>query len=734
MPATSPGAIARKNARRYDRLLAQRQSAPGWKPRPRLPSNPAHRRALLARRAAKKYNVPFVGCDGEGTSNKGEHDYTLFRIGDRELFAGGRRLTTPELLTFILASPPREKALLVGFAFTYDIANILRDVPMARENPDVASRMERLLSKDIDRFRDPWTWITFDGYPEFGISYLPRHHLKVCYARKVKSRDKAGRPYVKRLSVPNSIRIIEDVFGFFQTSFLKAIRSWDIGAEHWKRIERNKARRSSFKTITSEIRKYNDLECQLLAQMMTALREAAVGAGIKLTQWDGAGRIASYMLKEYGAIKREAMDKKLAKQQGLAVQSHAAYYGGRFEITRVGAIGEPVTECDINSAYPAGLQRCPCHLHGKWKRVGAATLQKLLAKPSALFVAPVAFHHPKSSFLCGLPFRQKSGALCWPRDGRGVYWSPELRSARKLGCQATVEGPGWLYEARCQCEPYAWLKRIYETRKALGKAQKGIVLKLGSNSVYGKRAQRIGWAPWQNAIDAGLATAYTRAALNEAIIAAGPRNVVMLATDALYFTGGARSVKASRPLAPELPGGMGDGLGQWEVKTHKSLFIVQPGVYWPPKSNGWRIKTRGISPKFYEPAVPAFQAAWSRYMRKRRRVFGSSTVDPPAVPVAVTAFIGLQLAMHRKAYDDVCKWLKTKRLISFAWEEKRSHDEIHNGSLVLDAKPGDRDAASICYTPQARQDWADEAFAGRRDDELLFDAMPDVVDLTPPFK
>jgi hypothetical protein len=687
----------------------------------------------------ERHGRPFIGCDGEGTSRRGQHDYALFRIGDRELYAGGRRLTTPELLSFILEAPPPHEAILVGFAFEYDVSNILRDVRMQRDKPDVPSRMERILDRDKD-FKNPWTWLSFDGWPEFGVSYLPRHYLKVCYGEKYEHTFPSGEKAIRRRSKPRSIRTIEDAFGFFQAPFLKAINNWDIGRQHWESIKKNKARRSSFRSITAAIRDYNRLECELLSQMMAALREATMDAGIVLDHWDGAGRIAVSMLKANGALKREALEKSLPPD--LLKLAGDAYYGGRFEVTRVGKISEPVTECDINSAYPAALQDAPCHVHGRWRKVSKQQLQAMLddRKSDALFVAPVHFYHKamqggrmrdpreERSFLCGLPFRQKSGAIMWPINGRGVYWSVELRSAKRLGARIEVLGHGWVYVKRCQCQPYGWLKQIFEARKALGKAKKGIPLKLGSNSVYGKLAQSIGGAPWRNLIDAGLATAGTRAKLNDAIAAAGITRVVMLATDAVYVTGEPPLTSTSgKPDVPWLD--VGDGLGQWEVKTHPGLFIVQPGLYWPPKSPGWRVKTRGISPKFFEPVTGDFEREWLKYIKKRKRPWASLEmmgVPPPIVPTPLTAFIGLRLAMHRKAYDKVCKWVKEQRAISFKWDSKRSGaGDVVGNSVILRPKQGDHDAWSESYDP------TDTTI---QDDNLVYDELPDAVDLTAPHK
>jgi DNA polymerase type B, organellar and viral len=720
MPATSKEALARKARAKEARRKLRRETDPAYaklcREKTRLKSR--------ARSKAKRDAKPFVGCDGEGIGRGRHHRYALLRIGTRELFADNRRLTTPECLSFILDAPA--DAILIGFAFEYDIANILRDVPAKRDPKahERPSRLERILRIETERrdgkaeFQSPWVWLNFDGFPEFGVSYLPRHHLKVCLARRVGR----GRR-MKRRAAPGSIRTIHDAFGFFQKSFLGALQDWGVGREHWQAIADMKSARSAFERITREVRAYCELECELLAGLMTSLREACNLAGIEPRRWEGAGQLADAILRGADAIRRKDIEAKLPKT--LLDMAHAGYYGGRFEVTRIGAVKGPIHERDINSAYPAAFQEAPCLRHGKWRKAAAADLQAKLKRSDALFVAPVQFVHPKDAFVCGLPFRTRQGALSWPREGRGVYWSPELRSALALGARIAVEGPGWLYERTCDCKPYGKLAALYEARKALeatGSKSKGIPLKLGINAVYGKRAQRIGGAPWGSPIEAGLVTAITRAKLNLAIASvADRRNVLMIATDAVYTIG--------EPPAVET----GPGLGQWDPKTYPRMFVVKPGLYWPPKSSGakLKLKSRGLSPKFFEPRIPAFRATWLAHVRDCRRYSIAIARPAPAVVVEVETFIGLRLAYRAGRLDELCRWKKLPMLISFDWRDKRGLATLDGLSFVLAAKPGDRRALSLAYERDPKPiegapDW--------REQEIQFEAMPEFVDLSIPWK
>ena len=731
MPMT-PDAKARREANRKARLAdpilaaerkAQHKAARAKYKAANLPKIKAARREkrkldrivyrIAGRaRAAKK---PFTGCDGEGVGRE-NHAYVLFRMGPRELYKGGARLTTGDCLAFILDHPPDE--ILVSFAFEYDITKIFaHDTPTPTIAKMLAAYQQPIEAEPGGKRKGPfWTWIdTPQG--RFGVNWLPRNHLKVCRPDPVK----------KGRALPGSVRTIFDTWGFFACSFLTAINYWGVGKKHWATIKTMKAERSAFDVITPEIRAYNGIECELLAEMMTAFRDACQNAGIIPETWNGSGKLAAAMFKDAGVLTA----KELAQRVPPAVldMAHAAYYGGRFEITRVGRIALAVTEHDINSAYPAAMLDMPCLKHGRWRRAPAAEIEAL--PDDALFVAPVRFSHPREQFLCGFAFRSpKDGRLKWPRNGNGVYWSPEIRSAIRLGASVQYRA-GYVYEKRCDCKPLAFMAGKYRERKALGKL-KGEPIKRGMNSGYGKFAQRIGEPPFANPVWAGIITAMTRAKLNDAIRLAGPRNVIMIATDAIYTIGG--------PLALD----HGDGLGQWGIEHYPELFIVQPGLYWPPPSKDWRVKSRGLSAKFFEPRVGAFEAAWRDYAEGGEtqsvgRSEGRPSFDElcpwggpsPAVTVEFPIFVGLRIAHHWGKPEKAGQWIEQSRKISFDWRAKRgahtwAPDRSH---AILDSDAGDILAQSARYSAAGKLETSDVFDI----DRMLIEAMPDTIELSAPF-
>jgi hypothetical protein len=754
MPATSPEAIARKYQRRKERKATDPDYRRACNARREAGRNQVYKDRRLAKAQAKTQAIrrarPFVGCDGEGAKehdptktgvnalSSGRSSYVLFRMGDRELHRGGDRLTTPELLQFIVDYPD-PAAILVGFFFEYDISNILRDVPATRDpdKPAIPSRLERILQVDLKAAAGAanpyqfggWTCLRFEGYPDFGVQYIPRNFIKVC--RLHRYYDRAKKRSAHR-AAKGSTRTIFDTQGFFQCSFVKALELWRIGLDHLPTIAAMKADRATFAGLTDQVRRYCAIECELLAQMMDAFRDQCIATDMEPRTWNGAGKIATALLKRHNAITRARLH-EITPAPVLDL-AHAAYYGGRFETTWAGRL--PATwEHDIGSAYPAAMLELPCLEHGRWIKQTRRQLDQLSACSldpaktgvnalSPLFVARLRFEHPPNQFLCGLPFRSKAGRLSWPRNGNGVYWSPEIRSAQRLGADITFKD-GYRFEpGECDCKGYGFVRDLYELRRQIGKSVRGIPIKLGLNSIYGKTAQRIGKPAYANPIAAGLITALTRAKINDAIIAAGdPRRVVMIATDGVYSVGG-----------PIEGLDQGDGLGQWEVKQFPSLFIVRPGLYWPITAQGStvgasKLKTRGLSPKFFAPLVPIFEAAWDQWLATPSLLPGLP--DPatvPIVPVPIETFVGVRLAMRLGDPTQSCQWIKRNVDCKFSWIDKRAGVQRLGGALVLGALPGDPDAHSHHYDASQIM----QSSVTFELDRMIFEAHPDYLDIGPP--
>lgn len=665
-----------------------------------------HRRTSRKRVASRRPPRPFVGCDGEGAGQdeSGRQNYVLFRMGDRELWAKGRRLHTVELLDFICDHPA--EAILVGFAFGYDTTMILRDVPPKQQ-------IRLFEPRDPLKPGAKYVW-----YRDWNIEYLPKNYLRVCRVQIQHYINEDGDPAERRKIIKGSTRTIYETFGFFQKSFVKAVD--DFGVAHpdeMKRLIESKAQRGDDEwTIGKKERDYCALECQLLADLMEKLRDYCEQADIRPNAWSGAGKLAKALHKKHGTLTA----KEVAELVPAEVHDFAnmAYYGGRFEITRTGLIEQTVYEYDIRSAYPAAMRKLPCLRHGTWKRATAAEIRR----HKGLYVGAVAFDRPRQGDgigqLGGLPIRTREGYLNWPLQGGGVYWSPEIESAERLGVKIRHKG-GWTFHAGCDCKPFDWVEELFEYRRSIGSKGPGYPIKLGINSLYGLLAQRKGNGAYTNMIWAGLITAITRGMLNDGI-AQAEGSIVMLATDALY---------SLRPLALDI----GERLGQWEAEELEGLFIVQPGLYWCPAKR--KRKSRGLSGKFFETEgmTEGFENAWREF---RRRDIAGDLSDAdfrwPSVSVPVPGFVGLRLALARGRPETAGRWVADKREISFDYTNKRWKRAWSGNHVSTGIKPGcgGQTGLSLPHRDFLSSGGA-EVWEGAR---LMLDEQPEYVDLGIPFK
>jgi hypothetical protein len=676
-------------------------------PRPDLA---AHKRVESERRIMRRRERPFVGVDGEGagTDALGRQNYYLMRAGGQELFTG-KPLTTVECLEFILSLPATDDAILVSFSFGYDVTMILRDLPSERRRFLLAPKVRGGVgytywcgppTRETNRI-----WWKNEAY---GIDYLPKNHFRVCRAYRHDHED-WGKP------VEGTARTIYETFGFFQKSFVNSLNSFDIGTPGQREeIQRNKDERGDVE-IGDQQRDYCALECDLLAQMMTKFRDNCIDADVIPRTWNGAGKLSSALHKRNGTLTSAELADLVPT--GCLIMANMAYFGGRFEITRAGLVPGPIHEYDIHSAYPSMMLYLPCLRHAGFQQVDAAWMNA--AGPDEMFVGSVRFRH-KSTTLCGLPIRQKTGSICWPVRGGGVYWSVEVESAKALGCTPTYQGTGWRIVKRCDCQPFAWVERVYETRRALGNDGAGYPLKLATAGLYGKLAQRIGSPMYSNLVWAGLITASTRALLNRAC-ALDPGAVVMIATDGIF---------SLRPL--DLP--LSDVLGDWEHQEHERLFLVQPGIYW----GAGRPKTRGVSSGRLADHMGAFERAWTNYAELDHAALSGLTAPPapPVVQVPITLFTGLKIAQARGKPDTAGIWVRgdtdppmpgSLRRFDMDWAGKRgphtwSNDRSH---VVTAPKPGSPSTRSLPH-----RGLTDEMLAAMDLGHGETEEQPDLLDLS----
>lgn len=506
----------------------------------------------------------FVGTDGEGMGEGSAHEYYVWRMGDNQLITG-KPLQSEECLWFIAEQD--HGPIYTIFSGNYDFTMMLRGMP--RETvADLLNRPARERDNGIVR---PTAW------RDLKLDYIPHKRLSV--------RKPGGQSI-----------IIHDVFGFLQCSFVTALQEWDIGTEDERNLViAGKERRGNSDVLSAEEQEYNRIECELLARLVKRMDDTATAIGITMAPYEGAGALANSLFRVHvvNPLKRINKDRGLdepvfANQIDPAVNLNYptwdAYYGGRFEITAHGPIGQPVYEYDINSAYPHIIRALPCLWHGRWihNRIHSRTNDPMseMWADGRVTIGHVRWNYPHNTPFGPLPHRNKQGNVTFPLRGAGWYWS--LEWPRDASTYEVDDSYTW--EQNCDHKPFAFVYDRYQQRKqhkAAGRKGEALLLKYGYNSLYGKFVQSVGKAPWRNSVYGGLITAGCRRMLRDAA-EISPSDIVMFATDGVY---------SLTPLGLNT----GTDLGQWEEELYEDgLHLVRPGIYFSPDGEA-KIKTRGIS-------------------------------------------------------------------------------------------------------------------------------------------
>lgn len=516
----------------------------------------------------------FVGVDGEGMGEGYAHDYYVLRAGQR-LLRTGQPLQPEECLNLLSRLDARDTHVI--FAGNYDFTMILRRLP----NDTIAEILNRRArAYTDDNGRTSFRPVRWNGYR---IEYMPHKQLAVGYE---------GYPMVE----------IHDVFRFFQSSFLLAIKRWAVCTEgEYELIRAGKERRSDADVLSDESEAYNALECDVLARLMTRFDDTCRKVGLSAWPYEGPGALAASAYSIYvQQPHRRRREEGKPPQPPAEMPAADAYYGGRFETTAVGPIGASVHEYDIISAYPHAQSALPCVWHSRW-------VHEDMGPAAKVRLGHVRWHlkgHTgtgrelgRNVALAPFPVRRRDGSVVFPQSGQGRYWSYEW-AGPIAGYELHVDDV-WSLAPDCDCTPYAWIRNLFLARanyKARGEEGPSYILKYAYNSLYGKLAQSIGTAPWQNLAYAGMITSMCRAQLYRAAMQA-PDSVLMLATDAVYSTA---------PLDLDI----GQGLGQWEHVEYDDMCIVRPGIYFTP--GGLKTKTRGVSHAAVEARRDDIIAAFDR--------------------------------------------------------------------------------------------------------------------------
>lgn len=570
----------------------------------------------------------FISVDGEADKSG---RYIILCDSTGRVLYDPTGISTSDALQFIVSLPKGFE--IVCFGLNYDANQWMRDLP--RNN------LERIASGE---HRTTWRG-------EWKLEWIPSKMFTV--------------------SVPGKSVTVCEVFGFFQTSFVKALKQW--GFDTPQEIETMKQKRGTFtQAELQRITAYCLAECRLLVQLMERLQDACKIANcVPRRRWIGAGSIASSLLIREGVKTHHAYDVDIYDESGVEYVLRA-YFGGRVELYSQGWTTNALVE-DVRSAYPFGATKLP-----SLEAAEAVRLRNY--DPTETFALYRCVWDCKPTVrVAPFPVRLQTGQICYPLKGEGVYHAHEVKVAMGLPDVRVRVLDGIALHVASDARPFDWIPGVYEHRRMFKRsgnyAEKA--LKLGLNSVYGKTAQGYGFGrkpPFQNYYWAGFITSYTRARVLERLSRA--QYPVMCATDGIVTRRPANGA-FSTPTDDE-----NDDLGTWERSTYSRIATIQPGVYVAEVDGERIVKSRGFFARDvnYDDLVSQFHKdPRSCYHFDSRR------------------FIGLKVALHRKDFGVWRQWVDERRSIAFEINHKESVIQ-DDGSVLLYPPVGPY--TSLAYVPK----------------------------------
>ena len=481
--------------------------------------------------------------------------------------------------------------IFVSFSFGYDIGQLVADLPY--EKAWELQHGKPYAKKDDKDYHQRSGRVVYWG--RWGLKYLKGKELHVYY---YPSGTPHGRTDTRKCK---SIRIY-DVFGFFQSSFLNAIRTMPGAASpaEYAIIEKGKLARGEFDhSKLEQMKEYTTHELIVLCRMMTMLREAMAKQDIKPISWYGAGSLAQALLKREN-IKKHFYEVKGENADEAQLWAHRAFFGGRIELIKQGATRDKLYGYDIASAYPYAATLLSSMEGGAFVRRSSTSIRHFdrlsLVRLRATFPSDLPFYP--------LPYRTSRGSIYFPMQTHGIYLVDEAIAAiefvEKFGGSISIEDCLEFIPAN-DLKPFAFVQELFDFRTSLARDDiTGKVVKLAINAVYGKLAQAVGdlgkpptlACPWY----AAAITATTRSHLLRAAML-DPEAIIMLATDGIMST---------RRLPLEVPNRK--TLGSWEAaEAPQGGVFIQSGVYTFADEKGvWKAHSRGFRPSNVDGSIGEF--------------------------------------------------------------------------------------------------------------------------------
>jgi hypothetical protein len=682
-------------------------------------NNPDKVKLFKNRELSQIYHRPFISIDSEGRDYEGrdveyngvvykEHRSVLWAMGGALIDEAGKFADTDNhFLTNADESPLSSRQILdwlidksreinkkyrdvnfISFAFNYDVTQILAGLPHKKAFEIARGKTSPGKGGKSRRARATL-------YGPFAITYVKGKSLWIGRLNDpehpYKSDDKGG----KTLDVFHSVTIY-DVFGFYQSAFLKVVKSLVMQChatkDEYDTIEANKKRRSDFANVPlEEIKRYTALELSLLSRALTILRNHGFdGMGVRLERWSGAGSAAGALMKKMRVAdyfpngEHKIKTRNIGEAQDTA---HQAFFGGRIELLKQGyAPDQELFGYDICSAYPSVMVDLPAMNDGDWREVStpnrdsiysANILSRYLVHWNFPIRAKRKTKSPDREWtpFFPLPYRTKNNAILFPATGcawvmrddliAGLEWIKAFGLRPKDHILIIERGLEFI--PGNDVKPFAFAANLYEKRRQIKAspvydiAEKAI--KLSINSLYGKTAQKVGGDNFKppgcaNPHYAAAITAGTRRRMMEAALKA-PYDIVMFATDGIVST----SKLVGLPRVKR--GGDTKLLGDWEMDNIPGGgMFLQSGVYTFLKGSGENVtKMRGVDIRNLTLGISMREFLLEKTLPEWKRLVDNEDEDDlPSVETNQHTYMTAGSAVATRQRFQVCgRWADTNR-------------------------------------------------------------------------
>jgi len=450
-----------------------------------------------------------------------------------------------------------------------------------------------------------------------------------------------------------------DLYQFYNTSLDKASQRHLREGKLTELIDRTQLNDNFnlWKEKEREIIEYCIKDCELTAKLAVLLKDTLKhNIGFIPSKYISKAYISKEYFRRHTTIPTAPNFPKIVNQLALL-----AYYGGRFEITQRGHIGE-CSLIDINSSYPYAMTFLKAYPKDAWVRTNQIKYENTHG------FYKIIVNTKDNAYITPFPFRFRQRVI-FPKGEFITYATKEEILAYEDECDIEIimgveaKGEGEFFLRDVVTHLYEWKK------KAKGNEMEYMLVKILLNSIYGafyekqKRGDIYLTGKLFSPPYATLITALGRINLYKEAKRYG-KKVIGMATDSLLLYG-----RHNTPLTKDL--------GGWSEELSGDTYVLMSGIY----KIADKIRMRGIAVRRVGRILTPhgeFEDIFA-YIRSYPKLTRYTITHERPVKLG-------EVLAHTKArrWEDLNIWAKVERTIDINGDVKREwEDYFDNGEDFL---------------------------------------------------